>query len=406
MGASFLFTVALLMQEVIIGYEMYLITGDPLAIGLIGLAQAVPFIGLSLVGGHFADILSKKKMLMVSLLGIMTCSLILHLAAKKLGNGDHSSSLQFIIYGVVFLIGGFYAFFSPTASALKAFLVPRHAFENAATWSSSAWQVGTVVGPGISGFIYAWVGFADTILVVIGLMGCVFLLLTQIKDRKIESPQQGNVLTKIKEGIRFVFKTRMLLYSISLDLFSVLFGGVVAILPVFAEDILKVGPEGLGILRAAPSVGALLTLMALSMLSITKNAWRTLLLNVAGFGVATVVFALSKDFWLSVVALFFTGAFDAVSVVVRQTIMLMVTPDEMRGRVGSVNGMFISASNELGAFESGVAASLMGAVPSVVLGGVAALAIVGTVWWKSRDLMGVDLKEEPVPSTPEQAPPS
>ncbi len=394
MGASFLFTVALLMQEVIIGYEMYLITGDPLAIGLIGLAQAVPFIGLSLVGGHFADILSKKKMLMVSLVGIMTCSLVLHLAAKRLGNGDHSASLQWIIYGVVFLIGGFYAFFSPTASALKAFLVPRHAFENAATWSSSAWQVGTVVGPGISGFIYAWVGFADTILVVIGLMACVFLLLTQIKDRKIASPQQGDVLTKIREGIRFVFKTRMLLYSISLDLFSVLFGGVVAILPVFAEDILKVGPEGLGILRAAPSVGALLTLMTLSMLSITKNAWRTLLLNVAGFGVATVVFAVSKNFWLSVAALFFTGAFDAVSVVVRQTIMLMVTPDEMRGRVGSVNGIFISASNELGAFESGVAASLVGAVPSVVLGGAAALAIVGTVWWKSRDLMGVDLREE------------
>jgi MFS family permease len=393
MVANLLFTIALLMQEVIIGYEMYKITGDPLAIGLLGLSQAVPFIGLTLLGGHFADILSKKKMLTFALLGMMACSLALHIAAKRMGDGDHSTQMQLFIYGVVFFIGVFYAFFSPTAQALRAFLIPRHAYENAATWSSAAWQTGTIVGPGISGFIYAGVGFSGTVLVVMALLGCVLLLLSRIKDRKIESPAAGSVLTKIKEGIVFVRKTRMLLYSISLDLFSVLFGGVVAILPVFAEDILHVGPEGLGILRAAPSVGAILTLFFLSRLSLMRGAWKRLLLNVAGFGVATLVFAVSKNFWLSVAALFFVGAFDAVSVVIRQTILQLLVPDEMRGRVSSVNGIFISASNELGAFESGLAASLFGTVPSVVMGGLVSLGIVGAVWWKSRDLMGVDLRE-------------
>ncbi|RMH17887.1 MAG: MFS transporter, partial [Gammaproteobacteria bacterium] len=275
MVASFLFTMALLMQEVIIGYELYKITGDPLAIGMLGLAQAVPFISLTLVGGHLADLLSKKKMMAVALGGIMLCTLALHFAARRMSDGDHSRELQWFIYGAVFFTGAFYAFFSPTAQALRAFLIPREAYENAATWSSAAWQGGTIVGPGISGFIYAQVGFSNTLLVVLGLMALVQVLLSQIKDYKVEPETRSNIITRISEGITFVRKTPMLLYSISLDLFSVLFGGVVAILPVFAEDILKVGPEGLGIMRAAPSIGALLTLVLLSRLSLMRSAWRT-----------------------------------------------------------------------------------------------------------------------------------
>ncbi|HFA47644.1 MAG TPA: MFS transporter [Bacteroidetes bacterium] len=393
-GASFLFNTALMMQEVIIGYEMYKITGDPLAIGLIGLAQAAPFIGLSLIGGHFADILSKKKVIVASLLGIICCSLALHFAAKELSGGDGSLALQLIIYAVVFLTGTFLAFYSPTIQALRPFLVPRYAYENAATWGSATWQVGVIIGPGISGFIYNWVGFANTILVAVALMGVALLLWTGVKDRKIENPESGNAWLKIKEGLRFVKKKKMLLHSITLDLFSVLFGGVVAILPVFAEDVLHVGAQGLGILRAAPAVGAMFSLLIISNISLMKNAWRTLLLYVAGFGVATLVFALSKNFYLSVAALFLTGAFDAVSMVIRSTILQLIVPDEMRGRVSAVNGIFISASNELGAFESGLAASLVGAVPSVVLGGVASLAIVGFVFFKTKELLGVDLREE------------
>jgi len=393
-GSSFFFTMALLMQEVILGYEMYKITGDPLAIGLIGLAQAAPFIALSLIGGHTADIFSKKRVIQVSLLGMMACSFILYLAGKKLTGSENSLSLQLIIYGTVFLTGIFRAFYSPTVQALKAFVVPRSAYENAATWSSAGWQSGIIIGPGISGFIYDWVGFADTILAVFFFMFVVQLLWSQVQDPPIEKSENGKAWPKIKEGLRFVRGTKMLFYSISLDLFSVLFGGVVAILPVFAEDILQVGASGLGILRSAPAVGGVLTLLFLSRISMLKNAWRTLLVFVAGFGIATLVFALSKNFWLSVGALFFVGAFDSVSVVIRSTILQLVVPDEMRGRVNSVNGMFLSASNELGAFESGLAASLMGAVPSVVFGGIASLAIVGWVWTRTKDLLNVDLGKE------------
>ncbi len=393
-GASFFFNMALLMQEVIIGYEMYKITGDPLAIGLIGLAHAAPFIGLALIGGHVADILSKKRVIQVSLLGMMLCSLALYFAGKKLSGNDHTLGLQLIIYGVVFLTGVFRAFYSPTVQAMKAFVVPRSAYENAATWSSAGWQSGIIIGPGISGFIYDWVGFADTILVVFLFMGVVQLLWSQVKDPPIEKTEKGNAWKKIVEGLRFVRKTKMLFYSISLDLFSVLFGGVVAILPVFAEDILHVGASGLGILRSAPAIGGVLTLLIVSRISMLKNAWRTLLVFVAGFGIATLVFALSENFYLSVGALFFVGAFDSVSVVIRSTILQLVVPDEIRGRVNSVNGIFLTASNELGAFESGLAASLLGAVPSVVFGGAASLAIVGWVWLKTKDLLKVDLGKE------------
>jgi MFS family permease len=395
MLAVFLFTVALLIQEVIIGYELYKITGDPLAIGLVGLAYAIPFIGLSLLGGHYADLMSKKKMLLVSLGGIMTCSLALHFAARRLSDGDHSTELQMIIYGVVFLTGACYAFFSPTAQSLKPFLVPRPAYENAATWSSASWQIGAIMGPGVSGFVYAKAGFANTLLVVVGLMAAVGLLIMSIGDRKIQSVVEGDFFTKIKEGIAFVRKTKMLLYAISLDLFSVLFGGVVAILPVFAEDILEVGAEGLGILRAAPSIGAILTLFILSRKSVMGGAWKNLLLNVAGFGVATLVFAISKNVWLSVTALFFAGAFDAVSVVIRQTLLQLLVPDEMRGRVSAVNGIFVSASNELGAFESGLAASLLGTVRSVIAGALVTLGIVGWVWHKTKELVNPQEKSEP-----------
>jgi MFS family permease len=393
MAANFLFTVGFLIQEVIIGYELYRLTGDPKAIAFVGLSYALPFMGLSLVGGHYADKLSKKKILLASIVGIAACSLTLFFVSKTLTDEQAAHDLKYVIYGVIAATGGFYAFFSPTASSLKPLLVERHAYENAATWGSAGWQTGTIVGPGVSGFIYNWCGFTNTILVVLVLFAMVAFFILLIRDRRVENPEAGNIIQKVKEGIAFVGKTRMLLYSISLDLFAVLFGGVVAILPVFAEDILKVGPGWLGVLRAAPSVGAVLTLLLLTRTSVMDKAWRNMLLAVAGFGVATIVFALSKNVWLSIVALFFTGAFDAVSVVVRHTILQLVVPDEMRGRVGAVNGIFLSASNELGAFESGMAASWLGTVRSVVVGGALSLAIVVGVWMKSRDLFGVDLRK-------------
>ncbi len=391
--ASFLFTVALLIQEVVLGYELYTMTKDPLALGLTGLAEAVPFIGLSLYGGHLADRLSKRKIILRSVGVIAAGSVGLFFVAHGTATAVVSPVvLVGVIYGSVFLIGLSRAFQSPAASSLRSFLVPVHVFENAATWSSSSFQVGAIVGPAIGGFLYAAVGFAPTLLIVVVLMIAAWILYTRVSEhRVVDTKPAGDLILSVKEGIRFVWRTKIILYAISLDLFSVLFGGVVAILPIYAQDILRVGSEGLGILRAAGSVGAVVTILILQRVSPMRHAWRNLLIAVTGFGVAIVTFALSQSMVLSVVALALSGAFDSVSVVIRQTLLQLQTPDEMRGRVMAVNGIFISSSNELGAFESGSAAKLMGVVPSAVFGGIMTLII---VWWvrvKTEHLLGTRL---------------
>lgn len=385
-AASLILTIALLVQEIVIGYELYRITRDPFALGMIGLIEAVPFVSFSLFGGHVADLYSKRKILLWSVGCIGLCSIALHFVS----NSHHldRSAILVAIYATIFVIGLCRAFQSPAASSLRAFLIPVAAYENAATWSSSAWQVGAIVGPGVSGFLYAWLGFSNTLLVVAGLVGIAFTFYFSIGDKPVpESRNQEDVLKSIREGIRFVFKTKIILYSISLDLFSVLFGGVMAILPIFADDILHVGAQGLGILRASPSLGAVLTLMILTRFSPMVHAWRNLLIAVLGFGVAILVFAVSPWMTLSVAALFLSGAFDSVSVVIRSTILQLMTPNEMRGRVMAVNGIFLASSNELGGFESGLAAKLMGTVPSAIFGGVMTLLIVGWVSLKSGELM-------------------
>jgi MFS family permease len=297
------------------------------------------------------------------------------------------------IYSVLVLIGTAKGFYSPASSSLKPFLVPRELYTNSATWSSSFWQAGAIVGPGVAGFLYSGLGFDNTLLVVIGLLVLCFVLITLVERKPVpvnDSPVLG-FRESLKEGFQFVFKTQIVLYAISLDLFSVLFGGVVAILPIFAEDILKVGAEGLGCLRAAPSVGAVLTMAYMTRNPPTLNAWRNMLLAVAGFGVATIIFALSTNFYLSLGMLALTGAFDSVSVIIRQTILQIFPPDHLRGRVAAVNGIFVSSSNEIGAFESGLAAKLFGTVPSVLLGGTATLVILAYIYVKSKDLLAVKL---------------
>lgn len=385
--ASFLLTVAILVQEVIIGYELYKVTHDPLALGLTGLAEAVPFIGLSLFGGHIADRVSKRKIILWSVACVFVCSVMLHLFGR---NAQHVSptTLVAVIYAVIAFIGVCRAFQSPASASLRAFLIPVSAYENASTWNSSSWQVGSIVGPAVSGFLYALLGFSNALLLVVLLVAGSFLLYYRIEDKPVPVVSQaGNLLASLKEGIRFVIRTKIIFYAISLDLFSVLFGGVVAILPIFAEDILRVGPEGLGILRSAPSIGAVLTLLILSRISVMERAWQNLLIAVAGFGVSILVFALSPWMWLSTAALFFSGAFDSVSVVIRGTLLQLLTPDEMRGRVMGVNGIFISSSNELGAFESGLAARLLGTIRSVIFGGAMTLTIVAWVYARSKELL-------------------
>lgn len=392
---SFLITATLLIQEVLLGYELYKMTHDPLALGLVGLAEAVPFILLSLFGGHLADRRDKKRILQISLLVIMLGSVVLYLAFQP----ALETKLTFagrlaLIYGVLMLIGTAKGFYSPANSSLKPFLVPRELYPNSSTWSSSFWQAGAIVGPGVAGFLYSFLGLDNALLVVIILFGVCFLLISLITNKPVVVDENETPLgfwDSLKEGFRFVYHTKIVFYSISLDLFSVLFGGVVAILPVFAEDILNVGAEGLGFLRAAPAVGAVLTMLYMTRNPPTHNAWRNMLLAVAGFGVATLVFAASTNFYLSLVMLALTGAFDSVSVIIRQTVLQIFPPDHMRGRVAAVNGIFVSSSNEIGAFESGLAARLFGTVPSVMLGGVVTLGVVAYVYVKTKELFSVRL---------------
>lgn len=391
---NFLFTLALLAQEVIISYEVYKLTHNPLALGLIGLVEALPYISLALFGGYFADTRDKKSILMISLSVIILSSFLLLYSSTQLV-GQAGQAHLYVIYAVLFLIGLAKGFFSPAASSLNPFLVPKEVFANAATWNSSFWQIGAITGPAVAGFLYVILGLSGSLMAIIGLLLCVMLAISQIQRRPIlvERNDALGVKARLWEGIQFVFKTKIILYAISLDLFSVLFGGVVAILPIYAEDILHVGPEGLGLLRAAPSAGAVITMLILVYFPPLKKAWRNLLGAIFGFGIATLVFALSNNFLVSLVALFFTGAFDSVSVIIRQTILRFYTPDEMRGRVSSVNGIFVSSSNELGAFESGLAAKILGTVPSVVFGAMSTLVLVSIVALKSKDLFHLNVEK-------------
>lgn len=394
-AASMLLTLAMLAQEVALSYELYLMTHDPLTLGLIGLAEAVPFIAIALIGGHLADRREKRSLLLGSLALIFLVSGWLLWTTQ-----DHTrallsqSSLLLAIYAAIAVIGFARGFFSPASSSLKAFLVPRELYANASTWSSTAWQVGAILGPVTGGFLYAAVGLKGTLLMVMALLVLALVLISGIRPRGVPAAPASadNLWASLGEGIAFVRSTPIIFYSISLDLFSVLFGGVVAILPVYAEDVLRIGPQGLGLLRAAPSLGAMLTLLACAYFPPLRHAWRNLLWAVTGFGIATLVFALSTNVWLSAAALFATGAFDSVSVIIRATILQLFPPDHLRGRVQAVNSMFLSCSNELGAFESGLAARLMGTVRSVVFGGVITLMIVSAVRARSGKLLAIQLQ--------------
>lgn len=393
--AQFLFTIAILIQEVVVSYYLYELTNDPLSLGMIGLLEAIPYISLALFGGYFADSKDKKAIILICYSIIILCSIILlYFTLPTVSQGFSKNQIVTFIYCIVFLLGVARGFYGPAWSSLKPFLIPAEFYSNSASWSSQFWQTGMIIGPASAGFLYNWFGLTGTLILVIGLFLIALFFVLKISKKPIQK-NNLSVIQNLKEGISFVFskKNRILLYAIMLDMFSVLFGGVIAILPVFAKDILHVGPDGLGILRAAPGIGAVLTMLGTAYFPPTRNAWRNMLIAVTGFGVATLVFAFSTHFWLSIFALFLTGAFDSISVVVRQTILQVLPPDEMRGRVSSVNGIFVSCSNELGAFESGVAAKFLGAVPSVMFGGIMTLVVASIIFLRSKELFKVKLHD-------------
>lgn len=389
---QFCLTLAILIQEIIVAYSLYQITKDPLTLGLIGLAEAIPFISLSLWGGYVADRFNKQLIMKICLFFSFPLPLVLWGLFHLYGLGQigvHRLALG--IYAVIFCFGVIRGFYSPSATSLKPFLIPRELYANGATWTTIGWQSGVILGPMLGGFMLAFLGRETSLFSVSILLFICFCLILLLSKRTFPSIEHENVWSSLGDGFRFIWKTKIVLWAISLDLVSVLFGGVIALLPIFAEDILKVGPEGLGYLRAAPSIGALLTMIALTKFPPTHHAWRNMLLAVAGFGVFTIIFAFSSHMWLSLFALAMTGACDSISVVVRQTILQIFPPENMRGRVAAVNGMFVSSSNELGAFESGLAAKYLGTITATLLGGCTTLGVVVLSWIKTKELFKVDI---------------
>ena len=391
---QFCLTLAILIQEIIVAYSLYKITKDPLTLGLIGLAEAIPFIALSLWGGYFADRFNKQTIMKICLFFAIPLPLVLWGLFHAYGLKQiELSTLSWGVYAVIFGLGTIRGFYNPSATSLKPFLIPREIYANGATWTTIGWQSGVIIGPMLGGFMLAFLGRETSLISVAVLLSLCFLLVNLLSKRTFPKIETERVLQSLGEGFRFIAKTKIVLWAISLDLVSVLFGGVIALLPIFAEDILKIGPEGLGYLRAAPSIGALITMIALTRFPPTRHAWRNMLLAVAGFGLFTLLFAYSNYLWLSLFALAMTGACDSISVVIRQTILQIYPPENMRGRVAAVNGMFVSSSNELGAFESGLAAKYLGPVIATVFGGGMTLLVVALSWAKTKDLFGVDITQ-------------
>lgn len=389
---QFCLTLAILIQEIIVAYSLYKITKDPLTLGLIGLAEAIPFIALSLWGGYFADRFNKQTIMKICLFFAIPLPLVLWGLFHAYGlKHIKLSTLSWGVYAVIFGLGIIRGFYNPSATSLKPFLTPRELYANGATWTTIGWQSGVIIGPMLGGLMLAFLGRETSLISVAVLLSLCFLLVNLLSKRTFPKIETERVLQSLGEGFRFIAKTKIVLWAISLDLVSVLFGGVIALLPIFAEDILKIGPEGLGYLRAAPSIGALITMIALTRFPPTRHAWRNMLLAVAGFGLFTLLFAYSNYLWLSLFALAMTGACDSISVVIRQTILKIYPPENMRGRIAAVNGMFVSSSNELGAFESGLAAKYLGPVIATVFGGSMTLLVVALSWAKTKDLFGVDI---------------
>lgn len=391
----FLLTFAYQIQAVVIGWHIYQLTKDPLSLGLIGLAEAIPAISVSLYGGYVADKSDKKKMMVWIIASMAFCSFILLLVTMPQTLVPVSKTLVVpIIYGMILLIGVARGFYSPTAFALMAQIVPKEHYPNSSTWNSSSWQIASIVGPAVGGLLYGYSGIsACFVVIMIFMLASLASIIFFVKNQPPQFIPKESIFNSLQEGIRFVFNSKMILGALSLDMFSVFFGGAVALLPVFANDILKVGAEGLGLMRAAPAAGAVLTMFMMARYSPMGKPWRNLLLAVTGFGLSIIAFGLSRNFYLSLLILFFEGSFDSVSVIIRSTILQLLTPDEMRGRVASVNSMFIGSSNEIGAFESGATARLMGTIPSVLFGGTMTLIVVTVTWLKTKRLVPLSLKE-------------
>jgi len=392
----FILVIGWSMQFIIVEWEVYNLTKDPLSLGLIGLVEVIPAVSMALFAGHIVDQNEKKRLFVYAISAFLLVAIGYYFITSPYVYAEYSSNQILIgIYLLVFIGGFIRAFFGPIIFSLVALIVPKKIYPNAATWSSSTWQLAIVVGPAFAGFSIAWIGVHASmgfvlVSIVLGLLLTVFIKKKPILNPKIGEP----IMQSLKAGLSFVYKTKAILVAITLDMVAVLFGGAIALLPIYAQDILQVGSEGFGILRAAPAVGSVTMMFASAYIPLTKNAGKKLLLAIFGFGLSIIAFGVSSIFWVSVVALFLYGLTDGVSMIIRQTILQLKTPDEVRGRVASVNSIFVGSSNELGAFESGLTAKLMGTVQAVVFGGIMTILTVGFTTFKFPSFRKLDLTKD------------
>ena len=390
------------MQTTVLGFYIYQITHSKVAIAFVGLSEAIPAVGIALYGGYLADKYEKRKMLLLIYIGCFISALVIFIVTmKSMGAYISTGLIVPIMYAMIFCNGVARAFYGPATFIVYTHSVPREVYPNASTWSSTSWQVASILGPMIAGFSYAFAGsiipglsgMTATFSIILFLLVIALVLVYRLKKYPAVFVPKESIWKSLSAGLHFVFNNKMMLYAMSLDLFSVFFGGVVALLPVFALDILKVGAEGLGIMRMASSLGAALTMIIMVKYSPMNKPWRNLLIAVTGFGCAIIGFGLSTTFYLSLLFLFAQGAFDSVSVIIRSTLMQLLVPDEMRGRVSAVSSMFIGSSNEIGDFESGMAAKLLNTIPAVLFGGSMTLLIVSFTYFKTKSLLPLALKD-------------
>ena len=388
MMGRFLFIMGLRMMGTLVGWWVYELTNEPFAIGLIGLSEVIPAVSLSLYAGHIIDISEKRKLLLRGVSLYFACALLLlGLSTNYTASQISNHWIAFSIYVIIFFTGIFRAFTGPSFGTMVASIVPKNILQNATTWNQGIWLSASVIGHATVGFLIAGLGHTGSLTIICLLVMIGFGFMYQLKPKPaLNEPGEKKTLESVKEGLRFVFNTKEVLGALSLDLFAVLFGGAVAMIPVFAKDILKVGPIGFGWLNAASDIGSIIIVVILTIKPMHKGQGRKLLLAVGGFGACIIVFALSKIFWLSFAVLLLSGILDGISVVIRGTILQLKTPDNMRGRVMSVNSMFINSSNELGQFESGLTAKIMGVKPSVIFGGAMTLFVVAITWFKAPSL--------------------
>jgi MFS family permease len=383
----FIFIMGLRMTGTVIGWWIYQLTNSALALGLVGLSEVIPALSLALYAGHHIDQNEKRQLLLRCIMGYMACILLfIFLSTSYVSSTFSGWTIALLIFSVIALTGAIRAFSGPTFSAMLSQVVGKEMLPSAAAISSATWLIGSIIGHASGGFLIAGIGINGTFWVILIFVITGFMLLSKLSVKPAMAALSRNTLQSVREGLNYVFKTKEILGALSLDLFAVLFGGAVALVPVFAKDILHIGAIGFGWLNAAADIGAIITVTLLTIRPLQGKQGRILFYAVGGFGLCIILFAVSKVFWLSFLALLLSGCMDGVSVIVRGTILQLKTPDNLRGRVMSVNSMFINSSNELGQFESGVTAKLMGAVPSVIFGGCMTLAVVFVTWFKAPSL--------------------